>query len=205
MAALSVFGLSFGLPAFALVKVRAAGVLRAPGHEDAGARGRRLAGRQHGVQRRCSWRSCTCCGCRRTCSRVRSASRWRRCRACISRWAWPARWRATSTSRCCGAGCGRPASTSAQPGWGAFLLRLVLACAAMTLAVLVGPALGAGFHRWSRWPRGSLWLGLLVCGGGAVYWPGDVRAGLPPRATCASIEHSAADGYTSGFHEQAVP
>ena len=52
MAALSVFGLSFGLPAFALVKVvLPAFYARQDTVEDAGARRHRLADREHGVQR----------------------------------------------------------------------------------------------------------------------------------------------------------
>ncbi|EQD72076.1 Virulence factor MVIN-like protein, partial [mine drainage metagenome] len=50
MATLSLTTLSCGLPAFALVKVLAAGVLRAPGHQDPGARGDRGDGGEHGAE-----------------------------------------------------------------------------------------------------------------------------------------------------------
>ena len=104
MAALSVFGLSFGLPAFALVKVVAAGVLCAAGHEDAG-------------QARASPRwSPTCCQRRVPGDPVHAlgaggpaagfglGARWPRCPACISRSDWPVHWRAISTWHCCGTG-----------------------------------------------------------------------------------------------------
>jgi putative peptidoglycan lipid II flippase len=55
-----------------------------------------------------------------------------------------------------------------QPGWNPFLLRLLLACVAMTLAVLLGMHWAPDFTKAALASR-ILWLGLLVTGGVAVY------------------------------------
>ncbi|MBO9717794.1 MAG: murein biosynthesis integral membrane protein MurJ [Pseudoxanthomonas sp.] len=55
-----------------------------------------------------------------------------------------------------------------SPGWGAYLLRLLLACAAMSAALLVVLHWAPDFTRIALWPRIG-WLALLVGGGGAVY------------------------------------
>jgi putative peptidoglycan lipid II flippase len=55
-----------------------------------------------------------------------------------------------------------------RPGWSRFLLRLLLACAAMTLAVLLGMHWAPDFTKAALVSR-IAWLGLLVAGGVAVY------------------------------------
>lgn len=55
-----------------------------------------------------------------------------------------------------------------QPGWGRFLFRLLMACIAMVAAVLLGMHLGPDFTKVTATWR-ILWLGALVAGGGAVY------------------------------------
>ena len=55
-----------------------------------------------------------------------------------------------------------------KPGWGVFLVRLGFACSAMTLAVLAGLRWAPDFTTVAVAER-IAWLGLLVCGGGAVY------------------------------------
>src|SRR5207342_1891718 len=54
------------------------------------------------------------------------------------------------------------------PGWGRFLLRLLMASVAMTLAVLLGMHWAPDFTKAALASR-ILWLGLLVAGGVAVY------------------------------------
>ena len=55
-----------------------------------------------------------------------------------------------------------------KPGWGVFLGRLAAACSAMTFALLAGLRWAPDF---TVVPVGQriAWLALLVCGGGAVY------------------------------------
>jgi len=55
-----------------------------------------------------------------------------------------------------------------QPGWSRFLLRLLSACAAMVAALLLGLHLGPDFTEASVVAR-ILWLATLVVGGGGVY------------------------------------
>jgi putative peptidoglycan lipid II flippase len=55
-----------------------------------------------------------------------------------------------------------------QPGWSRFLLRLLRACMAMTAAVLAGMHWAPDFTQVALASR-ILWLGLLVTGGVAVY------------------------------------
>jgi putative peptidoglycan lipid II flippase len=55
-----------------------------------------------------------------------------------------------------------------QPGWGRFLLRLLTACTAMVVALLLCLHLGPDFTRAAVLPR-IAWLGALVVGGGGVY------------------------------------
>ena len=55
-----------------------------------------------------------------------------------------------------------------QPGWGSFLLRLLTACAAMVAMLLLGLHLGPDFTRAAVMSR-ILWLGILVVGGAGVY------------------------------------
>jgi putative peptidoglycan lipid II flippase len=54
-----------------------------------------------------------------------------------------------------------------EPGWGQFMLRLVVACATMTLVLLAGRAI------WTDWNVGfwlrAMQLGVLVAGGGLAY------------------------------------
>lgn len=55
-----------------------------------------------------------------------------------------------------------------QPGWSAFLLRLLMACLAMIAALLLGLHLAPDFTKVELLSR-ILWLGALVAGGAAVY------------------------------------
>jgi putative peptidoglycan lipid II flippase len=55
-----------------------------------------------------------------------------------------------------------------QPGWSRFLLRLFVACAAMTAAVLFGLRQAPDFTQVAFASR-ILWLGVLVAGGVGVY------------------------------------
>ena len=55
-----------------------------------------------------------------------------------------------------------------QPGWGRFLLRLLLACIAMVAMVLLGLHLAPDFTRVTTLAR-IVWLGVLVAGGAGVY------------------------------------
>lgn len=55
-----------------------------------------------------------------------------------------------------------------QPGWGRFLLRLLTACMAMVGVVLLGLHLGPDFTSAALASR-ILWLGMLVLGGAGVY------------------------------------
>jgi putative peptidoglycan lipid II flippase len=54
------------------------------------------------------------------------------------------------------------------PGWGPYLLRLLLACAAMSTVLLVTLHWAPDFTRMPLWPRIG-WLAVVVGGGGAVY------------------------------------
>jgi putative peptidoglycan lipid II flippase len=55
-----------------------------------------------------------------------------------------------------------------EPGWGRFLLRLLMACIAMVAAVLAGLHVAPDFTEATVLSR-VLWLGILVAGGGIVY------------------------------------
>ena len=119
MAALSVFGLSFGLPAFALVKV----VLPAfYARQDTKTPVR--AGVASLVANMvfnvvflailyALWVP------RGSAARPGLARRWRRCRACISRWAWPARWPSYLNLALLWHWLRRAGVYERQPGWGA--------------------------------------------------------------------------------------
>jgi putative peptidoglycan lipid II flippase len=67
-----------------------------------------------------------------------------------------------------------------QPGWSRFLLRLLLACMAMTAAVLAGMHWAPDFTQVALASR-ILWLGLLVTGGVAVYGLAMLVMGFRPR------------------------
>ena len=66
-----------------------------------------------------------------------------------------------------------------QPGWGPFLLRLLLACSAMTLALLAGLRWAPDFTVIGLWPR-IFWLAALVGGGAAVYFAAMLALGFRP-------------------------
>jgi len=55
-----------------------------------------------------------------------------------------------------------------QPGWSRFLLRLLFACGAMTVAVLVGLHWAPDFTQAALMQR-IVWLGVLVVGGVSIY------------------------------------
>jgi putative peptidoglycan lipid II flippase len=55
-----------------------------------------------------------------------------------------------------------------QPGWGGFLMRLLVACTAMVAFLLLGLHLGPDFTTAAVMSR-IVWLGALVLGGGGVY------------------------------------
>ncbi len=67
-----------------------------------------------------------------------------------------------------------------QPGWGRFLLRMLLANAAMAAAVLAGLHLAPEFTEAGKWTRIG-WLGLLVGGGAATYALALLALGFRPR------------------------
>ena len=67
-----------------------------------------------------------------------------------------------------------------QPGWGRFLLRMLLANAAMAAAVLAGLHLAPEFTEAGKWTRMG-WLGLLVGGGAATYALALLALGFRPR------------------------
>ena len=67
-----------------------------------------------------------------------------------------------------------------QPGWGRFLLRMLLANAAMAAAVLAGLHLAPEFTEVGKWTRIG-WLGLLVGGGAATYALALLALGFRPR------------------------
>jgi putative peptidoglycan lipid II flippase len=64
-----------------------------------------------------------------------------------------------------------------KPGWGRFLVRLGVACTAMTVALLVGLWLAPDFTTVAVGTR-ILWLGVLVGGGAAVYGAAMVAMGF---------------------------
>lgn len=66
-----------------------------------------------------------------------------------------------------------------QPGWGKYLIRLILACAAMAGVLLAGLHWVPDFTVMDKWHRIG-WLAALVCGGGAVYLIGLVALGFRP-------------------------
>ena len=67
-----------------------------------------------------------------------------------------------------------------QPGWGRFLLRLGIANAAMVLALLAGLQLAPDFTTMAAWPRVG-WLALLVGGGAGLYALALLALGFRPR------------------------
>ncbi|QNN48245.1 murein biosynthesis integral membrane protein MurJ [Thermomonas brevis] len=67
-----------------------------------------------------------------------------------------------------------------QPGWGRFLLRMLLANAAMAAAVLAGLHLAPEFTEAGKWQRIG-WLALLVGGGAATYALAMLALGFRPR------------------------
>jgi putative peptidoglycan lipid II flippase len=67
-----------------------------------------------------------------------------------------------------------------QPGWGRFLLRLLLACGAMTAVLLVGLHWAPDFTQAGMTQR-VLWLGTLVAGGAVVYFAAMLALGFRPR------------------------
>ncbi len=67
-----------------------------------------------------------------------------------------------------------------QPGWGRYLLRLALANAAMAAALLAGLQLAPDFTAVDKWLRLG-WLALLVGGGAGVYALALLALGFRPR------------------------
>jgi putative peptidoglycan lipid II flippase len=67
-----------------------------------------------------------------------------------------------------------------QPGWGRFLLRMLLANAAMATAVLAGLHLAPEFTEAGKWQRVG-WLAVLVGGGAATYALAMLALGFRPR------------------------
>ncbi|MFN7136793.1 MAG: murein biosynthesis integral membrane protein MurJ [Thermomonas sp.] len=67
-----------------------------------------------------------------------------------------------------------------QPGWGRYLLRLALANAAMAAALLAGLQLAPDFTAVDKWLRLG-WLALLVGGGAGVYALAMLALGFRPR------------------------
>ena len=67
-----------------------------------------------------------------------------------------------------------------QPGWSSFLLRTLLANAAMAAAVLYGLHLAPDFTEVGKWQRLG-WLALLVGGGAATYGAAMLALGFRPR------------------------
>lgn len=67
-----------------------------------------------------------------------------------------------------------------QPGWGVFLLRTVLANGVMALAVLYGLHLAPDFTLVDKWQRIG-WLGTLVLGGALTYALAMLALGFRPR------------------------
>jgi putative peptidoglycan lipid II flippase len=64
-----------------------------------------------------------------------------------------------------------------KPGWGKFLVRLAVACGAMTVALILGLRIAPDFTTVAVATR-ILWLGLLVGGGVAVYGAAMVAMGF---------------------------
>jgi putative peptidoglycan lipid II flippase len=67
-----------------------------------------------------------------------------------------------------------------KPGWGTYLVRLVLACVAMAGVLLLGLHWIPDFTTMDKWHRIG-WLLALVGGGGAVYVIGLLALGFRPR------------------------
>jgi putative peptidoglycan lipid II flippase len=67
-----------------------------------------------------------------------------------------------------------------QPGWGRFLARLLAACVAMAVAVMAGLHLAPDFTQVALLQR-ILWLGVLVVGGVSVYLVAMLVVGFRPR------------------------
>jgi putative peptidoglycan lipid II flippase len=67
-----------------------------------------------------------------------------------------------------------------QPGWSRFLLRTLLANAAMAAAVLYGLHLAPDFTEVGKWQRMG-WLALLVGGGAVTYGVAMLALGFRPR------------------------
>ena len=66
-----------------------------------------------------------------------------------------------------------------KPGWGKFLVRLLVACVAMAAALLLGLHVAPDFTLVPVATR-ILWLGVLVGGGAAVYGGAMVAMGFRP-------------------------
>ncbi len=67
-----------------------------------------------------------------------------------------------------------------QPGWGRHLLRLGVACVALAVVVLLGLHFAPDFSSVGKWRRIG-WLLLLVAGGGVAYAGALLAQGLRPR------------------------
>jgi putative peptidoglycan lipid II flippase len=67
-----------------------------------------------------------------------------------------------------------------RPGWGSYLLRLALACVAMVAVLLVGRHYSGDFTVMGVWQRVG-WLLTLVCGGALTYLLAQLALGLRPR------------------------
>jgi putative peptidoglycan lipid II flippase len=65
-------------------------------------------------------------------------------------------------------------------GWGRYLVRLGLACAAMVAVLLAVRLWLPPFTAMAKWDRAG-WLAVLVCGGGATYVAAMLALGFRPR------------------------
>lgn len=75
---------------------------------------------------------------------------------------------------------GRTGVYQRRPGWGGYLLRLALACAAMVAVLLALQGALPAFTGMDKWQRAG-WLAVLVCGGGATYVAALLALGFRPR------------------------
>ena len=67
-----------------------------------------------------------------------------------------------------------------RPGWGGYVLRLLLACTAMVAVLLVMRQWLPGFDDMGKWERGGS-LALLVGSGGLTYLLAMLALGFRPR------------------------
>ena len=164
MSSYALMAYSLGLIGFSLVKVLAPGLLRAPGHEDAGEDRHHRALVQHGLQhlRRGAGVPHGFPGAARAARAFRRASR------------------RSSTRRCCIAACAGTASTARRrPGESCCRRSCSRAspwrpsCGGFRATGRTGPA--------GRRARRAAWLGLSVVGGAAVYFGVLALAGARPR------------------------